>query len=190
MIPQLIVPRRLGDSRGWFSETWNRKREAGAGITADFCQDNQSFSRDIFTLRGLHFQAAPRAQAKLVRCLSGRIWDVAVDIRAGSPTFGRHVAAELTAEGGEQLFVPRGYAHGFLTLDPNCEVAYKVDDFYSPECDGGLRWDDPDLAIPWPLPPGSRPVLSAKDCELPLLGDFASPFTYDGNPLVPLVPQS
>ena len=184
-IPRLLVPRRHGDARGWFTETWNRAREAEAGITADFCQDNQSFSAARFTLRGLHFQRPPHAQAKLVRCVKGRIWDVAVDIRLGSPSFGQWVAAELTAAGGEQLFVPAGFAHGFLTLEPDCEVAYKVDDFYAPDCDAGLAWNDPALAIAWPLD-GAMPVLSEKDTALPRLADLSPCFAYDGVPLAPL----
>jgi len=177
-----IVPRRFEDARGWFSETWQRDRFAAAGIDAGFVQDNQSYSRPVGTLRGIHFQTPPFAQAKLVRCLRGRIWDVAVDLRAGSPTYGRWVAAELTAERGEQLFVPAGFGHAFLTLEPDTEVAYKVDAFYDPASDGGIRWDDPDLAIAWPLP-GAAPELSDKDAGLPQLRDFTSPFTYDGRPL-------
>jgi dTDP-4-dehydrorhamnose 3,5-epimerase len=134
------------------------------------------------TLRGIHFQTPPHAQAKLVRCLKGRIWDVAVDLRAGSPSYGRWVAAELSAAGGEQLYIPAGFGHGFLTLEPETEVAYKVDAFYAPECDGGIAWDDPDLAIPWPLC-GAAPELSDKDARLSPLKDFVSPFAYDGRPL-------
>jgi dTDP-4-dehydrorhamnose 3,5-epimerase len=177
-----ITPRRFQDARGWFSETWQRERYAAAGIDVDFVQDNHSYSRPAGTLRGIHFQTPPVAQAKLVRCLRGRIWDVAVDLRAGSPTYAKWVAAELTAEGGEQLFVPAGFGHAFLTLEPDTEVAYKVDAFYAPECDAGIAWDDPDLAIDWPLP-GVAPELSDKDAKLPRLKDFTSPFAYDGRPL-------
>lgn len=177
-----ITPKRFADSRGWFSETYQRDRFKAAGIGADFVQDNQSYSAPTGTLRGIHFQSPPHAQAKLVRCLKGRIWDVAVDLRLGSPTYGQWVAAELTAAQGEQLFIPAGYGHAFLTLEPESEVAYKVDDFYAPECDGGIRWDDPDLAIAWPLPIAA-PELSEKDARLPLLKDFVSPFAYDGRPL-------
>lgn len=177
-----ITPKRFADPRGWFSETYQRDRFKAAGIGADFVQDNQSFSAPAGTLRGIHFQSPPHAQAKLVRCLKGRIWDVAVDLRNGSPTYGQSVAAELTAERGEQLFVPAGFGHAFLTLEPDCEVAYKVDDFYAPDCDGGIRWDDPDLGIAWPLPVAA-PELSEKDARLPLLKDFVSPFVYDGRPL-------
>jgi dTDP-4-dehydrorhamnose 3,5-epimerase len=177
-----VTPKRFADPRGWFSETYQRDRFRAAGVGADFVQDNQSFSAPAGTLRGIHFQSPPHAQAKLVRCIKGRIWDVAVDLRAGSPTFGEWVAAELTAERGEQLFIPAGFGHAFLTLEPDCEVAYKVDDFYAPDCDGGIRWDDPRLAIDWPLPVAA-PALSDKDARLPLLDDFKSPFEYDGRPL-------
>jgi dTDP-4-dehydrorhamnose 3,5-epimerase len=142
-------------------------------------------SRPAGVLRGLHFQRPPHAQAKLVRCIRGAIWDVAVDIRKGSPTFGRFAAAELSAENGWQLFVPAGFAHGFLTLQPDTEVEYKVSDFYAPECDGGLIWNDPDLALPWPLMDGA-PILSNKDHKLPGLSEFENPFDYDGIPLAPL----
>ena len=182
-----ITPKRFADARGWFSETYQRDRFQAAGIAPAFVQDNQSFSAPAFTLRGIHFQTPPHAQAKLVRCLRGRIWDVAVDLRAGSPSYGHWVASELTAERGEQLFVPAGFGHGFLTLEPDCEVAYKVDDFYAPECDAGIAWDDPDLAIAWPLD-GARPELSDKDARLAALKDFASPFAYDGRPLQLLEP--
>lgn len=182
MVPILIKPRRFRDDRGWFTESWNRKREDAAGIPSDFCQDNQSCSTAQFTLRGLHFQTPPHAQAKLVRCLRGRIWDIAVDIRSGSPTFGKWVAAVLTGDGGEQLFVPKGFAHGFLTLEENCEVAYKVDDYYAPECDAGIIWNDPLLTIDWPLE-GNVPVLSQKDTGLPSLAKAQGVFEYDGAPL-------
>lgn len=180
-----IVPKRFEDARGWFSETFQQDRFAAAGIDVPFVQDNQSYSRAAGTLRGIHFQTPPFAQAKLVRCLRGRIWDVAVDLRAGSPTFGQWVAAELTASGGEQLFVPAGFGHGFLTLEDDCEVAYKTSAYYAPDCDGGLAWNDPALAIAWPLQPG-WPHLSDKDRLLPAVERFASPFEYDGRPLAPL----
>jgi dTDP-4-dehydrorhamnose 3,5-epimerase len=183
---RLIVPLRYEDDRGWFSETFSVRAFAAAGLSARFVQDNQSLSRPAFTLRGIHFQAPPHAQAKLVRCVSGRTLDVAVDLRAGSPTFGRWVGTELSAANGRQLFVPTGFGHGFLTLEPDSAIAYKCSDYYAPECEGGLRWDDPDLAIGWGFPPGASPILSAKDAALPLLRDFASPFGYDGDPLLPL----
>lgn len=185
MSPVLIRPRRFADSRGWFSESWNADKFATIGIEVAFCQDNQSLSRSAATLRGLHFQTPPHAQAKLVRCLKGRIFDVAVDIRRASPSYGRWVGAELSAAGGEQLFIPAGYAHGFLTLEEDCEIAYKVDAFYSAECDGGVAWDDPALAIDWPLA-GAEPVLSEKDAVLPRLHALAIDFPYDGIPLGPL----
>lgn len=185
MIPQRIVPTRHGDARGWFMESYNRQRLAELGIDCDFVQDNHSFSARKGTLRGLHFQTPPQPQAKLVRCLAGAIWDVAVDVRAGSPTYGRWVAAELTAAGGEQLFVPVGFAHGFVTLTDNVEVAYKASGYYAPDCDAGLAWNDPEIAIDWPLA-GIEPSLSAKDQAQPGLAEFNSPFTYDGTPLQPL----
>ena len=166
----LITPKRHGDARGWFSETWSRKSFADIGVEADFVQDNQAFSSRKGTIRGLHFQQAPHAQAKLVRVLKGAIYDVAVDVRQGSPTYGRWVAAELTAEGGEQLFVPRGFAHAYCTLTNDCELFYKVDGLYAPQTEGGLIWNDPDLAIAWPLE--GEPVLSDKDKVLPRLKDM------------------
>ena len=183
---QLIHPRRYGDTRGWFTETYNRDTFAGLGIDVTFVQDNHSLSAPAFTLRGLHFQTPPRAQDKLVRCIRGRIFDVAVDIRAGSPTYGQWVGAELSAENGHQLFVPVGFAHGFLTLEDNCEVSYKCSDTYAPESDGGIRWDDSTIGIGWPMPAGTVPELSAKDTVQPAIKDFDSPFPYDGRPLAPL----
>ena len=182
MSPTVITPRRLGDDRGWFSETYNARRLAEHGIANNFCQDNQSLTRAPGTLRGLHFQRPPHAQAKLVRCLAGRIFDVAVDIRRASPTFGSWVGIELSADNGRQLFIPPGYAHGFLTLEPDCMVAYKVDDFYSAECDAGISWNDPDIGIEWPLEGGS-PQLSAKDSALPPLAALDADLAYDGEPL-------
>ncbi|MCZ8172523.1 MAG: dTDP-4-dehydrorhamnose 3,5-epimerase [Brevundimonas sp.] len=182
---KLICPRRFQDSRGWFSETWNQARFAAAGIGFDFCQDNHSLSQAKGTLRGLHFQAPPFAQTKLVRCIRGRIFDVAVDIRRGSPTFGRWTGAELSAENGKQLLIPVGYAHGFVTLERDCEIAYKVDTYYSPECDGGIAWDDPAIGIDWPLDE-AHPLLSDKDRALPRLEALTIDFPYDGNPLGPL----
>ncbi|TVV76117.1 dTDP-4-dehydrorhamnose 3,5-epimerase [Sphingomonas solaris] len=182
---QLIRPKRFSDDRGWFSETWHQQRLVDQGITVPFCQDNHSLSRPVGTLRGLHFQAPPHAQSKLVRCVRGSIWDVAVDVRAGSPTYGQWVGATLSAENGDQLFIPAGFAHGFVTLEPDSEVIYKVDDYYAPDCDGGIAWDDPDIALPWPLSAGG-PVLSDKDRKLPRLAEWTSPFAYDGVPLAPL----
>lgn len=174
----LVRPARHGDARGWFSELWNRRRFAEAGIGVDFVQDNLARSAAAGTLRGLHFQRPPAAQNKLVRCLRGRIFDVAVDLRRGSPSFGRHVAVELSAEDGAWLFVPEGFAHGYLTLEDGCEVLYKVDAYYDPMLEGGVAFDDPELAIPWPLPPGG-PILSAKDRALPRLGALGAPPFHD-----------
>jgi dTDP-4-dehydrorhamnose 3,5-epimerase len=167
----LITPRRHGDARGWFSETWSRKSLATAGLDIDFVQDNQAFNARSGTVRGLHFQTAPHPQAKLVRVLAGAILDVAVDVRAGSPTRGRWVSARLTAEGGEQLFVPRGFAHGYCTLCDDVMLAYKVDGDYAPQTEGGVIWNDPDLAIDWPVGPDAA-VLSDKDLLLPRLADL------------------
>jgi dTDP-4-dehydrorhamnose 3,5-epimerase len=181
MSPIVITPRRIGDDRGWFSETYNVRPLAEHGIVNAFCQDNQSLTRAAGTVRGLHFQRPPHPQAKLVRCLAGRIFDVAVDIRRASPTFGRWVGTELSADNGRQLFVPVGYAHAFLTLEPDCMVAYKVDDFYSAECDTGIIWNDPDIGIEWPL--DGSPHLSPKDSALPSLAALDVEFDYDGEPL-------
>jgi dTDP-4-dehydrorhamnose 3,5-epimerase len=172
---KLIKPRRIADSRGYFAETWNRRVFGEAGIDVDFTQDNASFSAKRSTVRGLHFQRPPKAQAKLVRVLRGSIFDVAVDIRRGSPTFGRHVAATLTASAGEQLYIPVGFSHGFCTLEADTEVAYKISGFYSPEHDTGIAWNDPDLGIEWPLG-GLDPTLSDRDRKLPRLADAGSPF--------------
>ncbi|MFD1785984.1 dTDP-4-dehydrorhamnose 3,5-epimerase [Sphingomonas floccifaciens] len=181
---RLIHPKRHGDARGWFTETYNRATFAALGIDATFVQDNHSLSVPAFTLRGLHFQTPPRGQDKLVRCIRGRVFDVAVDVRRGAPTYGQWVGAELSAENGDQLFIPIGFAHGFLTLEPDCEIAYKCSDTYAPEADGGIAWDS--VGIDWPLPAGVMPELSPKDAAQPALADFDSPFPYDGRPLTPL----
>jgi len=170
-----LRPRRFGDARGWFSEVWNAEGFARAGVAADFVQDNHSCSVAAGTVRGLHYQRPPAAQGKLVRVVRGRIRDVAVDVRAGSAHYGRWVAAELSAENGWQLWVPRGFLHGFATLEPDTEVVYKVDAPYAADCDGAVRFDDPDLAIDWGIDP-SRAVLSEKDARAPLFRDFVSPF--------------
>lgn len=182
MLPILINVRRFGDERGWFSESYNAERLAAAGIHDLFVQDNHSFSARRGTLRGLHFQTPPHAQAKLVRCSAGAIWDVAVDVRAGSPTFGRWVGARLSAERGEQLYIPAGFAHGFVTLTDNVEVLYKASATFAPQAEGSVRWDDPDVAIDWPLD-GLDPTLSDKDVVAPSLQALESPFPYDGEPL-------
>ena len=168
----LITPKRHGDDRGWFAETWSQKALDGSSADTGFVQDNQAFSAAKGTLRGLHFQMAPHAQGKLIRALRGAIYDVAVDIRTGSPTFGHWVSAELTAQGGEQLWVPRGFAHGYCTITDDCEIFYKVDGPYAPASEGGVIWNDPDLAIPWPL--AGEPLLSDKDKTLPRLKDLGS----------------
>jgi dTDP-4-dehydrorhamnose 3,5-epimerase len=174
----LLTPRRFHDERGWFSETYSNRSFTQALGDIVFVQDNQAFSMTRGTLRGLHFQRPPEPQAKLIRVLRGSIFDVAVDVRAGSPTYGRWVGATLSAQGGEQLFVPRGFAHGYCTLEPDTEVAYKVDGFYSSECDAGLAWDDPAIGIEWPIPVGDV-ILSDKDKKLPAFLDFVSPFRYE-----------
>ena len=181
----VVSTQRFADKRGWFTESWNSQRFEEQGVSANFIQDNQSQSRSAGTIRGLHFQKPPHAQAKLVRCLKGRIFDVAVDLRNGSPTFGNWEGIELSAELGNQLFVPAGYAHGFLTLEPDCEVAYKVDAYYAPYADAGVAWNDPDIAIDWPLN-GLDPILSDKDFALPNLREIELDFPYDGKPLLPL----
>jgi dTDP-4-dehydrorhamnose 3,5-epimerase len=172
----LVRPKKFGDARGYFMETWSAEAFATAGIAAVFVQDNQSLSAARGVVRGLHFQAPPVPQAKLVRVLKGAIFDVAVDLRRGSPSYGRWCAATLTAEAGEQLFVPHGFAHGFCTLEPGTEVAYKVDGPYAPECEGGLAWDDPALAIEWPIA-AEEAQLSGRDAALPGFAGFQSPFT-------------
>ena len=183
--PVLISPRRFEDDRGWFMETYSVAAAAKHGITDVFVQDNQSSSTFVGTIRGIHFQRPPHAQAKLVRCVKGGIIDYAVDLRKGSPTFGQWTSAELTGKNGLQLYVPVGYGHAFVTLEPDTEVAYKVSDVYAGDCDGGVAWDDADIAIDWPLPV-SGPVLSDKDKQLPSLANFDSPFGYDGQPMVKL----
>ena len=165
---KLLTPRVFADSRGWFSETWNARTLAAAGIEANFVQDNHALSTTRGTVRGLHYQRAPHAQDKLVRVLAGAILDVAVDIRRGSPTFGQHVTAMLSADNRQQLWVPKGFAHGYLTLTDNAEIAYKVTDFYAPECDAGIAWNDPALAIAWGIDEADA-VLSDKDVKLPPL---------------------
>jgi len=172
---KLLTPKRFADSRGFFSEVYNAKVLAAHGITTAFVQDNHSLSRERGTIRGLHFQAPPHAQAKLVRVTRGRILDVAVDIRKGSPTFGHHVSAELSSENWRQMLVPAGFAHGFCTLEPDTEVVYKVDAFYAPKSDAGVLWSDPDLAIAWPVEP-SNALLSDKDLRLPRLRDMGPMF--------------
>lgn len=174
---RLITPQRHGDRRGFFSEVYNRERLATAGIDIRFVQDNHSFSAQAGTIRGLHFQAPPFAQHKLIRVTRGAIFDVAVDLRKGSPTFGAHVHARLSAALWNQLFVPAGFAHGLMTLAPDTEIVYKVSCHYAPEWDRGLLWNDPSLAIPWPLG-GNEAVLSERDRHHPTLAELDSPFEY------------
>jgi dTDP-4-dehydrorhamnose 3,5-epimerase len=188
-LPQIIVPERHIDDRGWFSEIFHEGRLRDIGITCHFVQDNQSSSNQAGTLRGLHFQLPPAAQAKLVTVVKGRILDVAVDIRRGSPTFGKYVSTELSSETGRQLYIPVGFAHGFLTLENDVVVMYKASDYYAPTHESGIRWNDPNIAFPWPLK-NANIIISDKDRRLPLLKKFASPFAYDGHPLAPLtVPE-
>ncbi len=183
---KLFKPRRFGDDRGWFTEVYSEAAFAACGLHDRYVQDNHSLSRPRCTLRGLHFQTPPHAQAKLVRCIRGAIFDVAVDVRKGSPSYGNWVGATLSADNGHQIYIPVGFAHGFLTLEADTEVAYKVTDIYAPANDGGIIWNDPEIAIAWPLQPGEAPVLSVKDGSLGSLKDFDSPFSYDGRPLMPL----
>lgn len=172
----ILTPQRHGDARGFFSESWNRKRLQEAGIDVDFVQDNHSLSEQENTLRGLHFQTPPHAQAKLVRCGRGRFLDVAVDIRKGSPTYGQHVSVELSFENGKQLFVPAGFAHGFVTRVPETEIIYKCSDYYAPECDRAIHWGS--CGIDWGLT--GAPILSEKDSAAPRLEAIESPFTWEG----------
>lgn len=174
----ILTPRRFGDARGWFSEVWNAKTLSEHGIDLEFVQDNHSYSRDPGTVRGLHYQSPPHAQAKLVRCARGRILDVVVDIRKGSPTYGQSWGAELSAADGRQLLIPAGFLHGFVTREPDCEVLYKCSDRYAPECDGAVRFDDPALGIDWGIP-ADKAILSEKDAAAPGFRDFATPFTYE-----------
>ena len=164
----IIEPQVFGDHRGWFMESWSKEKLEAAGITTEFVQDNHSFSALKGTLRGLHFQRNPKAQAKIVRCTKGEILDVAVDIRKGSPLYKKWVAVKLTAENKKQLYIPRGFAHGFVTLTDDVEVQYKADALYAPDCDGNIRYDDPEIGVVW----GEGPfILSEKDEKAPLLKD-------------------
>ncbi len=184
-LPRVLIPTRHVDDRGWLSETFHEKRLHDIGITCHFVQDNQSSSKRAGTLRGFHFQLPPAAQAKLVSVLCGRILDVVVDIRRSSPTFGKYVSTELSAASGRQLYVPVGFAHGFVSLEDDVVAMYKVSEYYAPAYDSGLSWNDPDIAFPWPFE-DSDLVTSDKDKRLPVLKDFTSPFDYDGHPLEPL----
>lgn len=172
---KIIEPRVFNDARGAFCESWSRRAFAEAGIACDFVQDNHAWSTSKGTVRGLHFQNPPHAQGKLVRVTRGAIYDVAVDLRRKSPSFGQHVGAILSASNGKQIWVPEGFAHGYMTLEPDTEVFYKVTDYYAPGTEGGLLWNDPALDISWPVE-GSAAILSEKDVQLPPLRDLASPF--------------
>ena len=176
----IITPPKFGDDRGFFSETYNAQKLAGEGITTQFVQDNHSMSATIGTLRGLHYQAPPFAQDKLVRVTRGRVIDVAVDVRKGSSTYAKHVAVELSAENGKQLLVPKGFLHGFITLEENTEFLYKVSNYYSAECDGSVRFNSPDLGINWGMEEGAV-RLSDKDKNAPLFSNWESPFIYGDN---------
>jgi len=175
---RLITPGKLTDQRGFFSETYSRRVFGEAGIDMEFVQDNQSLSAEIGTIRGLHFQRPPYAQAKLVRVLRGAVFDVAVDIRHGSPTFGRFAHAVLSADNWSQILVPKGFAHGFCTLEPDSEVLYKVSDYYVPDHDMGLAWNDPAVGIDWPVSE-AKEILSDKDKAQPLLAQLPRYFTYE-----------
>ena len=172
----MLTPRRFGDARGFFSEVYNRDAYAGLGIDVEFVQDNHSLSREVGVVRGLHFQSPPHAQAKLVRCGRGAWGDVAVDVRAGSPSYGQWVGVDLTAENGRQLLIPAGFLHGFVTRADDTEIVYKCTDYYAPDCDGAVAWDS--VGIDWGLT--EAPVLSAKDAAAPALAAFRTPFTYEG----------
>lgn len=176
----ILTPRRFGDDRGWFSEVWNKETLDKAGVRYDFVQDNHSYSRDVGTVRGLHFQSPPHAQGKLVRCGHGRLFDVAVDARRGSPTYGQWVGAELSFDNGVQLWIPAGFLHGFMTLEPDTEIVYKCTDHYAPACDGAVRWDT--CGIDWPHPQSADigPAISDKDAGAPAFAEFDSPFVYEG----------
>ncbi|MED1471928.1 dTDP-4-dehydrorhamnose 3,5-epimerase [Bacillus salipaludis] len=173
---KVIEPKVFGDHRGWFMETYSVAILEEAGIHLKFVQDNQSFSAAKGTLRGLHYQLNPKAQTKLVRCTKGSIFDVAVDIRKGSSTFGQWYGIELSAENKKQLLIPKGFAHGFMTLTEDVEVQYKVDELYAPECDRGIIWNDPSIGIEWPM--DITPVLSAKDEKAPLLSEADNNFIF------------
>lgn len=173
----LLTPQRFPDGRGFFSETWSQKRYAEIGIPGPFVQDNHSYSAQRGVVRGLHLQIAPSVQGKLVRVTRGAVWDVAVDVRHGSPTFGQHAGAVLSAENWQQLWIPGGFLHGFCTLEPDTEVIYKVTAPYDKPAERGVIWNDPDLSVPWPIDP-AEVVLSDKDRVLPRLSECPAWFKY------------
>ena len=175
----VITPARFGDHRGFFSESYSARALAEHGITTEFVQDNHSLSMTRGTIRGLHFQAPPHAQDKLVRCGRGALFDVAVDIRRGSPTYGQWFGVELSFENGKQLLVPAGFAHGFVTRGPETEIIYKCSDYYARETEGAIAWDDPDIGIDWGLG-DTAPVLSDKDAQAGSLAGLKTPFAFEG----------
>ena len=172
----VVEPTVFGDHRGWFTETYSQNKFSEAGIDLNFVQDNHSYSAAKGTLRGLHYQLNPKAQSKLVRCTKGSIFDVAVDIRIGSPTYGQWFGIELSSENKKQLLIPKGFAHAFMTLTDDVEVQYKVDELYSPENDRGIIWNDPSIKIQWPI--DITPILSEKDKKAPLLKNADNNFSY------------
>jgi dTDP-4-dehydrorhamnose 3,5-epimerase len=174
---KLLTPKRFHDARGFFSETFNARRFAEAGVDVTFVQDNHAFSDTPGTVRGLHFQSPPHAQGKLVRAVRGAIYDVAVDVRQGSPTYGKWVSATLSAENWAALWIPAGFAHGLCTLEPDTLVWYKVTDYYAPAQDCGVIWNDPELGIDWPITP-DKALVSEKDAVLPTLADLPAYFHH------------
>ncbi len=179
---KVITPRRIEDERGFFSESYNRARMAEHGILTEFLQDNHSMSRAVGTVRGLHYQSPPHAQAKLVRCGRGRLFDVAVDIRVGSPSYGKWYGIELSHENGAQLLVPVGFLHGFVTREPDTEIIYKCSDYYAPECDGAVRFDDPAIGVEWGIS-DAQAMVSDKDQAAPLLAEINNKFLFESDDL-------
>jgi dTDP-4-dehydrorhamnose 3,5-epimerase len=175
----VLTPTRFGDNRGFFSESWSRKRMQEHGLDLDYVQDNHSVSSAVGTVRGLHFQSPPHAQAKLVRCGRGLLFDVAVDIRRGSPTYGQWYGTELSFENGKQMLIPVGFLHGFATRAPDTEIIYKCTDYYAPDCDGSVRFDDPAIGVDWGIDAAAA-ILSEKDLKAPLLADIDNKFVFEG----------
>jgi dTDP-4-dehydrorhamnose reductase/dTDP-4-dehydrorhamnose 3,5-epimerase len=171
----IIEPKVFGDHRGWFTESYSKEKYISLGINADFIQDNHSFTAKKGTIRGLHFQIEPKSQSKLIRCIRGKIYDVAVDIRKGSPTYLKWTGNVISEEEKNQIFIPKGFAHGFLSLTDDVEIEYKVDEYYSPDCDRSIRFDDPTFGIEWGI---SDPVLSEKDMKAPFIKDSDTHFIY------------
>jgi dTDP-4-dehydrorhamnose 3,5-epimerase len=175
----VLTPTRFGDNRGFFSESWSRKRMQEHGLDLDYVQDNHSVSSAVGTVRGLHFQSPPHAQAKLVRCGRGLLFDVAVDIRRGSPTYGQWFGTELSFENGKQMLIPTGFLHGFATRAPETEIIYKCTDYYAPDCDRSVRFDDPAIGVDWGVDAAAA-ILSEKDLKAPLLADIDNTFVFEG----------